>query len=71
MVRGSGRHQRVRCTVSRGHAGAGSARLLRAGRTVARGSLRNLKPTRRIAAGRYALRLTINGRVARYPVRIG
>jgi Tol biopolymer transport system component len=46
------------------------ARLTKAGRTYARGSLASLRPSRTIPPGTYTLRVTIDGRALTIPVKL-
>ncbi|ADB50155.1 choice-of-anchor D domain-containing protein [Conexibacter woesei] len=63
---GSGRRQRVSCRVTvagKRSSAKAAARLVRGGRTFARGSVSSLRPVRAIKPGRYSLRLGSGGTV--------
>ncbi|MDW5597255.1 glycerophosphodiester phosphodiesterase family protein [Conexibacter stalactiti] len=65
-ITGSSSSQRVSCSVTygaRASSAKASARLLRSGRTYAKGRLGGLRATRKIARGRYTLRVASSGKV--------
>jgi glycerophosphoryl diester phosphodiesterase len=65
-VTGSSSAQKVTCTVTygaRASSAATRARLVRRGRTYAKGRLSGLRATRKVARGRYTLRIAADGAV--------
>ncbi|HST38153.1 MAG TPA: glycerophosphodiester phosphodiesterase family protein [Conexibacter sp.] len=65
-VTGSSSSQRVTCSVTygaRASSAKAGARLVRSGRTYAKGRLGSLRATRKIARGRYTLRVAADGKV--------